>query len=91
VIDIEVAYAIPEEQIIFLLKVLPNSTVEDAILASGILQRFPEINLKTAKVGIFGKQATLLTRLHAQDRVEIYRPLLINPKEARRLRIKHKN
>ena len=89
-IEVEVAYAKPAQQIILTVKVLPNSTIEDAIIASGILQQFPEIDLAVAKVGIFGKEATLNSRLSAKDRVEIYRPLIIDPKEARRLRAKRK-
>jgi putative ubiquitin-RnfH superfamily antitoxin RatB of RatAB toxin-antitoxin module len=71
--------------------VLPNSTIEDAIQASQILQQFPEIDLATAQVGIFSKRAELTDRLQPRDRVEIYRSLTIDPKEARRLRVKKKS
>ena len=87
-ISVEVAYATPDKQVILNVNVLPNSTIEDAILASDILTQFPEIDLQKNAVGIFGKRAKLTTRLRNKDRVEIYRPLLIDPMEARRLRAK---
>ncbi|MAZ77435.1 MAG: RnfH family protein [Legionellaceae bacterium] len=87
-IRIEVVYASPEKQSMLSVNVLPNSTVEDAIIASNIINIFPEIDLQTNAVGIFGKRAALTTRLKDKDRVEIYRPLLIDPMEARRLRAK---
>jgi uncharacterized protein len=85
-ISVEVAYAIPDKQLIVKVNVLPNSTVEDAVLASTVLEKFPEIDLKKNAVGIFGKRVKLTTRLKNKDRVEIYRSLLIDPMEARRLR-----
>jgi len=87
-ISVEVAYATPGKQLILKINVLPNSTVEDAILASTILEKFPEIDLQKNEVGVFGKRVKLTTRLKDKDRVEIYRPLLIDPMEARRLRAK---
>jgi putative ubiquitin-RnfH superfamily antitoxin RatB of RatAB toxin-antitoxin module len=81
---IEVAYALPEKQVIIALNLHPGSQVLQAIDSSGILQRFPEINMAQAKVGIFGKVVSLDTVLQPGDRVEIYRPLLIDPKQARR-------
>lgn len=90
-IKVEVAYATPDKQVILEVDVLPNSTIEDAIQASQILQQFPEIDLATAQVGIFSKRAELTDRLQPRDRVEIYRSLTIDPKEARRLRVKKKS
>jgi len=90
VINVEVAYATPKQQVILTVSVLPNATIEEAIQASGILQQFPEIDLNQTKVGIFGKKASLLTRLSPGDRVELYRSLTIDPKEARRLRVLNK-
>lgn len=87
-IAVEVAYATPKKQLIVNVNVLPNSTVEDAILASNILAQFPEIDLQKNAVGIFSKRVKLTTRLKHKDRVEIYRPLVIDPMEARRLRAK---
>ena len=83
---IEVAYAKPEQQTLLSVELPEGSTAEAAILASGILDRYPEIDLQQHKIGIFGKLCKLDQRLKAGDRVEIYRPLLIDPKEARRNR-----
>ncbi|RMD70315.1 MAG: RnfH family protein [Gammaproteobacteria bacterium] len=81
VIEVEVAYGRPDEQVILPLKVPEGTTVEEAIRRSGILERFPEIDLAKNKVGIFGKLCKLDQPLRAGDRVEIYRPLIANPKE----------
>jgi len=83
---IEVAYAKPSEQVILTLDIADGSTMEAAIIESGILQRFPEIDLANNKVGIFGKLCKLDQVLRAGDRVEIYRPLIVDPKEMRRNR-----
>jgi uncharacterized protein len=85
-ITIEVAYATPEQQVIVALDLPENSTLETAINASGLLLRFPEINLSATAVGIFGKLCELNQLLKTGDRVEIYRPLHNDPKEARRQR-----
>ncbi len=85
---IEVAYARPEQQLIIELPDALDMTVQQAIEASGILQQFPEIDLAVNKVGIFGKTVSLDAALAAGDRVEIYRPLVADPKEARRRRAK---
>lgn len=85
-INVEVAYALPDTQVIVTLEVEPRSTVEDAIIDSGILETFPEIDLKTNKVGIFGKLSKLGQTLRPGDRIEIYRPLIADPKEVRRQR-----
>lgn len=83
---VEVAYAKPEKQLILTLKVAPGTTAEQAIVASGIMQKFPEIDLTLNKVGIFGKMVKPDTELREKDRVEIYRPLIADPKEVRRQR-----
>jgi hypothetical protein len=70
------------------LSVPDGSTLEDAIRKSGILQRCPEIDLATAEVGVFNRLRALNERVRDGDRVEIYRPLLADPKEARRRRAK---
>jgi hypothetical protein len=85
-IEIEVAYARPDEQVILPLKVEPGTTLEAAIRRSGVLERFPEIDLSTSKVGVFGKVGRLDAELAAGDRVEIYRPLIADPKESRKQR-----
>ena len=85
-VKIEVAYARPETQMILTLYGEEGMTVVQAIEASGILQKFPEIDLKQNKVGIFGKLVKPDTVLRDKDRVEIYRKLLADPKEVRRQR-----
>jgi uncharacterized protein len=85
-IMVEVAYALPEKQLIIPVQVSPNTTAEGAIQASGILQKFPEINLSTQQMGIFGKLIRPDTPLRNLDRVEIYRPLIADPKEVRKQR-----
>ena len=86
--QIEIAYAQPEQQVILLITVVEGCRVEQAIRSSGILERFPEIDLAQNKVGIFAKVVSLDTVLREGDRVEIYRPLLVDPKQARRVRAK---
>lgn len=83
---VEVAYATPDEQLILPLDVAPGSSVEEIIRRSGILERFPEIDLAVAKVGVFGKLTQLKATINAGDRIEIYRPLIADPKEARKKR-----
>jgi putative ubiquitin-RnfH superfamily antitoxin RatB of RatAB toxin-antitoxin module len=83
---VEVAYARPDEQLILGLDVEPGTRVEQAIRRSGILERFPEIDLERNKVGIFGKLTRLDAPLRDRDRVEIYRALIADPKEVRRQR-----
>ena len=85
-IIIEVAYGAIRSQTILLLQVKSGTTVGEAINQSGILKQFPEINLGLNKVGIFGKLARTDTVLSNRDRVEIYRALIADPKEARRRR-----
>lgn len=83
---IEVAYAKPGEQLLLALDVHEGVTAEDVIRRSGILERFPEIDLEQAKIGIFSKPCKLDYLLKPGDRLEIYRPLIADPKEARRNR-----
>ena len=85
-IDVEVAYARGDSQQILNLWVTPGTTFEQAVEQSGILQMFPEIDLSVNKVGVFGKLAKKTAELKAGDRVEIYRPLIADPKEVRRKR-----
>jgi putative ubiquitin-RnfH superfamily antitoxin RatB of RatAB toxin-antitoxin module len=85
-IPVEVSYALPDRQVILDLDVAPDATLEAVIRASGILERFPEIDLGKNKVGVFGKLGKLSDTLHAGDRVEIYRPLIADPKEVRKRR-----
>ncbi|PCJ32470.1 MAG: RnfH family protein [Gammaproteobacteria bacterium] len=83
-ITIEVAYALPNEQLILSLEIPEDCTVEDAIKRSGVLDTYPQIDLTTDKVGIFGKMCKLNATLRHKDRIEIYRKLIADPKESRR-------
>ena len=83
---VEVAFAREDKQQILELMVNQGSTVEQAIEQSGILTLFPEIDLNVNKVGIFGKLGKKTAELKEGDRVEIYRPLIADPKEVRRKR-----
>lgn len=85
-ITVEVAYALPDEQLIIPIKVADGATAEDAIKASGIIGKFSDIDLNINKIGIFGKLTKLDTKLRHLDRVEIYRPLIADPKEVRKQR-----
>jgi len=85
-IEVEIVYALPGEQKLYKLSVLPETTVEQAIQASGILEQYPAINLAINKLGIYGKLTRNDATLRDKDRVEIYRPLLADPKEVRRKR-----
>jgi putative ubiquitin-RnfH superfamily antitoxin RatB of RatAB toxin-antitoxin module len=85
---VEVAYATSEVQALVTLKMPAGTTVEEAIKASGLLIHFPEIDLTINPVGIFGKVCPLDAVVKAADRIEIYRPLRHDPKEARRQRAK---
>ncbi|HBE91998.1 MAG TPA: RnfH family protein [Gammaproteobacteria bacterium] len=87
-IPIEVVYALPREQVVITLDLPTDATVSQAIEESRMRERFPEIDLAANKVGIFGKAAKLDDGLHAGDRIEIYRPLIADPKEVRRQRAK---
>ena len=83
---VEIAYAMPNEQVILSIKVPTKSDVKQAIEKSGIQIKFPSIDLSKNKVGIFGKKTTLDHVLKNRDRIEIYRPLILDPKEMRRKR-----
>lgn len=85
-IMIEVVYALPQQQTLLKSQLPVGTTVAQAIQASGILTKYPEINLASNKFGIFGKLAKADTVLRDKDRVEIYRPLIADPKEVRRQR-----
>jgi putative ubiquitin-RnfH superfamily antitoxin RatB of RatAB toxin-antitoxin module len=85
-VRVEIAYARPDEQVILAIEVPEGTTVEQAIIQSRIQERFPEINLQVAKVGIFGKLSKLVATVRSGDRIEIYRPLLADPKEVRKRR-----
>ncbi|MEY3219797.1 MAG: hypothetical protein RIT27_1154 [Pseudomonadota bacterium] len=87
VITVEIAYAKPLEQVLLSIQTSTKSTLKQALEESGILERFPEIDLeKTNKVGLFGKVVPLTQTLREGDRIEIYRPLIADPKEVRKQR-----
>ncbi|KEY89973.1 hypothetical protein CF66_9003 [Candidatus Photodesmus katoptron] len=88
IINVEVVYALPHEQQVFYLSVHKSMTIENIIKQSGILKLYPEINFLKNKIGIFGRNVTLDSKAQNEDRIEIYRPLLGDPKEIRIKRIK---
>jgi len=81
---VEVAYAMPYKQSLISIEIKNGSTLKEAIEASGILETFEQIDLAKDRVGIFAKFASLDTILRDKDRVEIYRPLVADPKKARK-------
>jgi len=83
---VEVAYARAEEQVVLALEVEPGTTLREAIARSGLLARFPEIDLRVNGVGVFGRVRNVDEVVAAGDRIEIYRPLPEDPKEIRRRR-----
>jgi len=85
-IDVEVAYALPNEQKLLLVEVDDGTDIKDVILASRILDDYPELDLGKLDVGIFGKMAKLNQTVRDRDRIEIYRPLIADPKEVRKRR-----
>ncbi|WP_251359213.1 RnfH family protein [Kangiella sp. TOML190] len=85
-IKVEVAYALPDKQTLLTTQATSEDTIEQVIKTSGILEICPEIDLTTSRVGIFSKLAKLSDTLHDGDRIEIYRPLIIDPKEVRKQR-----
>lgn len=86
-LSIEVCYALANEQTVIAVDLPQGATLQQALDASGILQRYPQIDLGTQKVGVFGKLKPLDTVLADHDRVEIYRPLLVDPKLSRQRRV----
>ena len=85
-IEIEVVYALPDRQTLFKRSVPVGTTVADGIRLSGLLEKYSEIDLAVNKLGIFGKLAKADAVLRDKDRIEIYRPLIADPKEVRRKR-----
>ena len=85
-IMVEVAYALPNQQLIIPISMPPEANAEAAIRASGILDKFPEIDLEVNQIGIFSKLSKLDSPLRNLDRIEIYRSLIADPKEARKQR-----
>ncbi len=86
-LSIEVCYALPEQQTLIALMLPAGATMRDALAASGVFDLHPEIDLDIQKTGILGKLVPLDTLLADYDRVEIYRPLIVDPKVARQRRV----
>ncbi len=85
-INVEVVFAEPNKQRLIELEVEDGSSVADVLEASGIYTRFREANLRELTVGIWGKVVSRDAVVRAGDRIELYRPLEMDPREARRLR-----
>ena len=85
-IRVEVTYALPQRQEVVPLTLPPGTTLQQAVEASGLLVQYPEIDVAKGKFGIYSKLAKPDTVLRDRDRVEIYRPLIADPKEVRKQR-----
>lgn len=85
-VAVQVVYATPAEQVRIPLQVGSGTSVREAIEISGLLDRFPDIDLAAGRVGIYGRLCALEDVVREGDRIEVYRPLRVDPKEARRLR-----
>ena len=85
-LKVEVCYALPEKQELIPVSLPAGATLQQAIEASGLLEKHPEIDIKKNKFGIYAKLSKLDTVLRDRDRVEIYRPLIADPKEVRKQR-----
>jgi len=85
-IEVEIVYALPDEQFTQTLRVPAGATIGQAIEQSNLAVRYPEISPASAVVGIFGRRADASSVLQEFDRIEIYRPLIADPKQSRRAR-----
>lgn len=85
-LNVEVCYALPAKQEMVRLRLPEGATLQQALEASGLLAKYPEIDLKKNKFGVFAKLSKLDAVLRDRDRVEIYRPLIADPKEVRKQR-----
>lgn len=90
-LKIEVVYGLPDKQALKKMNVQNGCTAREAVCQSGLDEIFSELDLQTAPLGIFGKSVKDETLLRDKDRIEIYRPLLIDPKEARRKRVQNQD
>ena len=88
-IQVEVAYAQPDLQKIIRVEVVPGTSLIDAVVKSKIASYFPDLDIETSATGVFGEIRNHDYQVQANDRIEIYRPLLVDPKEARRRRAKN--
>ncbi|MFC2707705.1 MAG: RnfH family protein [Neisseria sp.] len=85
-LEIEIVYGLAERQVLKSMTVAEGTTIREAVLQSSLEVEFPELDLQQAPLGFFGKAVKDETALRDGDRIEVYRPLLIDPKEARRKR-----
>ena len=85
-LEIEIVYGLAERQVLKSMTVAEGTTIREAVPQSSLEVEFPELDLQQAPLGIFGKAVKDETALRDGDRIEVYRPLLIDPKEARRKR-----
>jgi len=85
-ITVEVCYALPDQQALVSVKLPAGATLMQALEASGLLDKHPEIDVKKNKFGVYAKLSKPDTVLRDRDRVEIYRPLIADPKEVRKQR-----
>ena len=90
-LEIEIVYGLPGKQVLKKMNVQNGCTAREAVCQSGLDEIFSELDLQTAPLGIFGKSVKDETLLRYKDRIEIYRPLLIDPKEARRKRVQNQD
>ena len=85
-ICVSIVYALPDHQEVINIRCLDGTPIRDAIEQSKLCDKYPEIDLQKQQVGVYGLKQSLEFALSDNDRVEIYRPLLVSPTEARRLR-----
>ncbi|MEE9310321.1 MAG: RnfH family protein [Cocleimonas sp.] len=85
-IQVEIVYGLADEQALLSVDVPENTTIKDVIIASKIIEHFPQIDIETVKVGLFGKLTKMDQTVRERDRIEIYRPLIADPKEVRKRR-----
>ena len=85
-ITVEVVYALPKEQTLLSFEAEEGISAKDAILQSGILEQYPDLDIEKMDIGLFGKMKKMTEVLRDKDRVEIYRPLIADPKEVRKRR-----
>ena len=90
-LPVTLCHATPAEEVLRELQVAPGTTLGQAIIASGLLAELPGFDLATHPVGIFGKKKPLDTVLREHDRIELYRPLVADPKDSRRRRAQKKD
>lgn len=84
--QVEVAYGTPDEQVLLTVVLLDGRCARDAVAASGLLERYPHLTLDSLEVGVFGQRVNLDSPVSEGDRIEVYRPLMVDPKQARRTR-----